>query len=171
MIVRGGASPGVNTTQGVTWGGGGWGSGGDAFGGPSNFPSGFQYSVGPNGQLQYADQGSDGVYTASFCNRIINGGGGSSADIFQCSIRGYVGANAVAPALIPPALVPDPPTSVTVPSAVMIASTTPPSYRPPVAKTQCGANAPGIGMSDCWLALIAGVVTYLLIGGNDGQRQ
>ena len=138
-----------------------------------------QYSVGPNGQLQYNQIGPNipgDQYTASYCNSIINGGSASPADTFQCSLRGYVGANGiyspgtyVPPAKIPPALVPDPPTSVTIPAAVMTISTAPPALRAPGrCSGQTQAMDAGSGMSTCLLAIGAGVLAYMLIGGSRG---
>lgn len=138
--------------------------------------TGSQYSVGPNGQLQYNTLGAQAPgdqYTAEFCNAIINGGNASSADLFQCSLRGYVGANGVykpgtyvPPASIPPALVPDPPTSVTIPSAVMTISTMPLQARAP--RCAGAGDQSGIGLDSCWLAVGAGLLAYFLIGGNRG---
>lgn len=163
MSVAQGA-PGQNGTYGVD--------------GAANGASGSQYSVGPNGQLQYNQIGpptGDG-YTASFCNAAINGGNASSIDLFQCSLRGYVGANGiyppgtyVPPANIPPALIPDPPTSVTIPAAVMTVAQAPPVLFPPRrCAGQMGVQEMGIGMDSCWLAVGAGILAYLLIGGNRG---
>ncbi len=137
--------------------------------------TGSQYSVGPNGSLQYNQIGPyipGDQYTAEFCNAAINGGNASSADLFQCSTRGYVGANGVykpgtyvPPASIPPALVPDPPTSVTIPGAVMTITTAPPVI--PQARCAPGVSS-GIDLDNCWLAVGAGIVAYLLLGGNRG---
>lgn len=142
--------------------------------------SGNQYSLGPNGQLQYNQLGPpDGSqYTASYCNAIINGGNASSTDLFQCSIRGYVGANGiykpgtyVPPANIPPALIPDPPTSVTIPGALMTIQNLPPVI--PVPRRCAGASRPqmdmdSVGAGACWLAVGAGLLAYFLMGGNRG---
>ena len=60
--VQGGLAPGQN----------------GAFGSDQN-----QYSLGPNGQLQYNQIGPNipgDQYTASYCNSIINGGSASPAD-------------------------------------------------------------------------------------------
>ncbi len=164
MTVAQGA-PGQNGTQGAM----------GPFGSDGN-----QYSLGPNGQLQYNQIGPNipgDQYTASYCNAIINGGNASPADTFQCSLRGYVGANGiyspgtyVPPAKIPPSLVPDPPTSVTIPAAVMTISNAPPMLR---GASRCqGASAPGIdmggGMDTCLLAIGAGLIAYLLMGGSRG---
>jgi hypothetical protein len=73
-------------------------------------------TIGPNGQLIWTGGNDDSPFTADYCNQIILGGTATDAQKFQCSIRGYVGAAAVY--AVPPALVPDPPTSVTIPRAI-----------------------------------------------------
>lgn len=135
-----------------------------AYGGAGSTPY-VPYSVGPNGELQYNQNPGnlDGsMYTAQYCNSIIAGGNATSQDQFQCSIRGYVGvASGPGQQMIPPALVPDPPTSVTIPHAVAMA---------PVLKAQaasmpppaCGDDSGGIDMNTLLWGAAAFAAVYLL---------
>lgn len=100
--------------------------------------------------------GSDGTpYTAAYCDSIITGGTASDVDKFQCSLRGYVGAAPVY--AIPPALVPDPPTSVTIPTAVARVNAPKAPQRP--AQQSCQSSQQSDMLNDplFWaLALVAG---------------
>ncbi len=109
---------------------------------PAAFYAGGDVTSNPNG-AGWSSARNDGTqWTPDFCNQIIQGKTqGSDVDKFQCSIRGYVG-NSPAVASIPPALVPDPPTSVTIPAALARVANPPPQRRPQ-AMTQCASAGSG----------------------------
>jgi hypothetical protein len=97
-------------------------------------------TMNQNGQLVWVGGNPDGsIYTAQYCDSIITGGTASDVDKFQCSVRGFVGAAATPSAAVqplPPALVPAPPTSVTIPTAVATVNAPRPVPRRPMTRCQ-----------------------------------
>lgn len=115
------------------------------------------------GRLIWAGGEADGSpFTADYCNKIITGGTATVAEKFQCSLRGYVGAAAVY--ATPPALVPAPPTSVTIPLAMQRVNDPRPVPVRPVSR--CAQQAIAQGDDNTMLyALGALVIGYLVFGG------
>ena len=135
---------------------------------PSAFYSGGDVTSNPNGPGWASSRNDGTIWTASYCDKIIGGGAGSDVDKFQCSIRGYVGNQ---PALsIPPALIPAPPTSVTVPQAATRPTTPMPVSRPaPLSKCAAGDDS-GPGMNECLMLLAAFAVGYFLTSAGGGNQ-
>lgn len=118
-------------------------------------------TVDANGNLIWTGGAVDGSpYTSDYCNRIILGGTASTVDKFQCSLRGYVGAAGVY--AVPPALVPDAPTSVTIPNA--IARVTAPRIAPPRSVRRCGQQADaGLDTETLMIGLGVALLAYLAL--------
>lgn len=122
--------------------------------------------VGPGGALIWQGGVVDGSgYDADFCNKIIMGGAATTDQKFQCSIRGFIGNSPVA--MIPPALIPAPPTSVTIPAAIQTLNSPRPIVTRP-AMQRCGASGAGEGSGNSTLLalLVFGLGFALMSSGG-----
>jgi hypothetical protein len=106
--------------------------------------------------------GDGSPYTADFCNKIITGGTATTADKFQCSLRGYVGASAVY--AVPPALVPAAPTSVTIPAAInVVTSPRVVAVATPRRIQSCSTATSDVSVLDVAIALGALAVGFMIM--------